>query len=74
MTIRRDHLREARQARGLTALDVAEATGLREATVYATERGRRCPTRPEAEAWARAVKVQPETLFPEVYRAEGGDA
>lgn len=72
MTLRRDHLRNVRRARGLTALAVAEAVGIREDAVYATERGRRRPTRDEAIAWALAIRMSPEACFPEVFTGEEG--
>lgn len=72
MTVSRDELRDARKAAGLTALEVAESIGVREHAVYATERGRRTPSREEAIGWALALHTPAERLFPELF-SEGGE-
>lgn len=72
MSIRRDHLRNARLASGLTALDLAEAAGLREHTVYSVERGRCCCSAAEGMRWAQVLGVRFEEAFPELCSDHAG--
>lgn len=64
--IPRTELKSRRMARGMTALQLALAAGSNETRVFALERGRCNPSHVEAEAFARALGVKPETVFPEL--------
>ena len=57
-------MRAARYKDGMTAIDLAMATGIPEARIYHLERQRYRPKRHEAEAIAEALNQPVERLFP----------
>jgi len=65
--MRREHLRLARLAAGLTALELGERAGIREEKVFQVERGRYLPTHDEASRWATALRMTPAEAFPELF-------
>ncbi len=67
MQIKREHLRNARRARGWTALELAEQIGVSENQVYFTERGRTKPKQDAALRWSAALGMNPEQAFPELF-------
>ena len=67
MQTRRNHLRLARRAKNLTALELAEQVGCTEDQIYFYERGRIKPTRDGALRIASALGMQPEVAFPELF-------
>lgn len=69
--MRRDYLKTARLALGLTALDLGEQTAIKEEKIFQVERGRYLPTRDEATRWAAALGMRPGVAFPELF-AKGG--
>lgn len=68
----RQHLKDARRARGLTALALSAATGIKEEKIYQVERGRYAPNREEAARWAAALRMPPRIAFPEYFAGEKG--
>lgn len=70
--MKRDNLKLARIARGMTAMDLGELIGMREHRVYGIERGRYRARRDEALIWASALRLNPEAAFPELFGAEVG--
>lgn len=58
--MQREWLREARRARNLTALEVAERTGIDEARIFQLERGRCRLHDREAQAFAAALGITVE--------------
>ena len=64
--IRRNELRQARMARGWTALDIAESLEITENRVFAVERGRARPKHDEAARWASIFDLPVESLFPDL--------
>jgi len=70
MSIRREHLKALRLAKGMTAIDLAEKAGLTEIKVYNVERGRYRLSREHAARWSAVLGVPLEQAFPE--HNEGG--
>jgi len=68
--MRRENLKLARVAAGLTALELGEQAGVREEKVYQVERGRYQPTKEEASRWAAVLQMKPEEAFPEIFSKE----
>jgi transcriptional regulator with XRE-family HTH domain len=66
----REHLKDARRARHLTALALAEITGIKEEKVYQVERGRYAPSREDAIVWALTLGMTPAAAFPEIFAGE----
>ena len=67
MQTRRKHLRTARRARNLTALELAEQIGATENIIYFGERGRSTPHKETALRWAAALGMDADTAFPEIF-------
>ena len=65
--MKRDHLKTARRAMGLTALQLGEHAGIKEQKVFAVERGRYLPTRDEATRWAGVLGMAPAKAFPAIF-------
>ena len=55
-----------RKAQGLTALDLAEKTGIREQRIFQLERGRCRLGTDEARRWAKALGVEVKAIFPDL--------
>ena len=72
--MRNHKLRNARTAAGLTALELAEKSGVDEMRIYALERGRGRLGRDEAAALADALGMARLELAPQWFSrpAEGG--
>lgn len=65
--MRRQLIKDARQAKGWTALDLGERINQSEEHVYQVERGRYRPKPNEAAAWAEALGLTPAIAFPEIF-------
>jgi len=65
--MRREHLKAARLALGLSALALGEKTGIKEERIFAVERGRYRPRLEEGLTWATALNMRPEVAFPELF-------
>lgn len=59
-------IKNLREARKRTALQLAAEIGSNEMRVYAVERGRFKPRPDEARRWAAVLGVAPEVAFPDV--------
>jgi len=66
-TMRREHLKEARRALGLSALALGERAGIKEEKIFQVERGRYLPTQAEARSWADALDMPAVVAFPELF-------
>jgi DNA-binding XRE family transcriptional regulator len=61
--MRLSHLREHRNRRGLTQMELAKLSGVGRATIAAIENGKRRRVHPSTAAkLARTLKVKPESL------------
>lgn len=67
MQTRRKHLRTARRAQNLTALELAEQIGATENIIYFGERGRSTPHKETALRWAAALDLPADEAFPELF-------
>jgi DNA-binding XRE family transcriptional regulator len=65
--MQREHLKEARKTKGLTAIALSAATGIKEEKIYQVERGRYRPKRGEALTWAAVLGLRPGVAFPELF-------
>ena len=65
--MRREHLKVARLALGLTALELGEKAAVSEEKVYQVERGRYRHTLDESVRWAKALGMSPSQAFPELF-------
>jgi len=72
--MKRQHLKAARMARGLTALALGELANVREEKIYAVERGRYLPTSAEATRWAESLGMPLNEAFPELFDTVLGDS
>jgi DNA-binding XRE family transcriptional regulator len=70
-SMQREHLKDARRIKGLTAIALSGVTEIKEEKIYAVERGRYAPSREEAIAWAAALQLRPEVAFPEIFGTRG---
>ncbi len=72
MQLRRTHLRTARRAKGLTAIELAEAIGATQDQIYNVESGRTKPDHLLAARWAVALGMSFYEAFPEVFTTQDG--
>ncbi len=60
------HVREIREAQGLSQEDLADAAGLHRTHISLIERGRRSARLETIEQLARALRIQPAELMPPI--------
>ncbi len=68
--MRRMHLKTARLAAGLSAIELGENIGISEQRIFDIERGRYLPKPAEAHKWAGVLCINPEFAFPEMFKDE----